>query len=637
MTHGPLFLAFVFLAASVLVVPLAKRLGLGSVLGYLLAGVAIGPSVLGIVGHEGKEIMHFAEFGVVMMLFLVGLELRPALLFQLRRPILGFGGLQVLLTTLAVAGGGLAFGLPWKTALAVGTILSMSSTAIVLQTLNEKSLMKTPGGQAAFSVLLFQDIAVIPILAVFPLLAVGGAVEEGAKSGRPGWLQGLMVLGAVGGVVLAGRFLVRPAFRFIAETRLREIFTASALLLVVGVALLMQSVNLSPALGTFVAGVVLADSEYRHELESDIEPFKGLLLGVFFVSVGAQIDFPFIATRPVVVFALVIAVMATKLGVIYAVARGLGLDRSARWLTAFALAQVGEFAFVLLAFAGQVHVLPPELAKLLVAVVALSMAATPALFVALERLVLPRVTAGESRAHDVVAHDGNEVIFAGHGRFGQIVGRMLRANGIGTTVLDLDPEMVDVLRRLGTKVYYGDASRPELLATAGMADAKLFILAIDDQEATNKIAELVRHTYPNVKILARARDRVHYYQLKKIGVDRAFRETYGSSIDMGIWAFRLLGARARTAHEMGRRFRDHDSRGIDELASLWGTMDREAYFSEVRRVTGEAERLMREDVRGPTRGDGGWNDDSLRSAARSLEDQADHADQTDDTPDRDDD
>ena len=622
MTHGPLFLCFVFLAASVLVVPIAKRLGLGSVLGYLLAGIAIGPSVLGIVGHEGKEIMHFAEFGVVMMLFLVGLELRPALLYQLRRPILGFGGLQVLLTTLVVAAASLALGLPWKTAIAVGTILSMSSTAIVLQTLNEKSLLKTPGGQAAFSVLLFQDIAVIPILAVFPLLAVGDAVSEGTKGGRPGWLQGLLVLGAVGGVVLAGRFLVRPIFRFIAETRLREIFTASALLLVIGVALLMQSVNLSPALGTFVAGVVLADSEYRHELESDIEPFKGLLLGVFFVSVGAQIDFPFIATRPVVVGALVVVVVAAKLGVIYAVARGLGLDRSARWLTAFALAQVGEFAFVLLAFAGQVHVLPPDLAKLLVAVVALSMAATPGLFIVLERLVLPRVTTGEKRPHDEVTHDGNEVIFAGHGRFGQIVGRMLRANGVGTTVLDLDPEMVDVLRRLGMKVYYGDASRPELLATAGMADAKLFILAIDDKEATNKIAELVRHTYPKVKILARARDRVHYYELKKIGVHGAFRETYGSSIELGIEAFRMLGARARTAHTMAQKFREHDSRAIDKLADLWGTMDQDAYFSEVKRVTGEAERLMREEAGGPVSRDGAWDDESLRKAARNASDDA---------------
>jgi monovalent cation:proton antiporter-2 (CPA2) family protein len=614
MDHSPLFMAFAYLAGAVVMVPIAKRLGLGSVLGYLLAGVAIGPSALGIVGHEGHDVMHFAEFGVVMMLFLVGLELRPALLWELRRPILGLGGMQVVGTTLAAAGVAVALGVPGKTSVAIGMVVAMSSTAIVLQTLAEKSLLKTPGGQASFSILLFQDIAVIPILAIFPLLVPGGKVPSGG-SGRPGWVQGLMVLGAVAGVVVLGRFVVRPAFRWLAETRLREIFTAAALLLVVGVALLMQQVELSPALGTFVAGVVLADSEYRHELESDVEPFKGLLLGVFFISVGAQIDFPFIASRPLPIAGLVVGAMALKLGVLYVVARVFGQERPARWLTAFALAQVGEFAFVLVSFGVQERVFSDEMAKLLIAVVALSMALTPALFMALDRVILPKLTQGAKREQDEVTHDGNAVIIAGHGRFGQIVGRVLRANNIGTTVLDLDPEMVDVLRRLGVKVFYGDASRPELLATAGCNDAKLFVLAIDDTEAAVRIAEHVHHTYPRLAILARARDRVHYYQLRKAGVKHVYRETFGSSFEMAIEALRVVGFRANTAHRVARRWRDHDARTVEELGELWGG-DEKVYFAAARRAIEEAERLMREEDIPAAERDRAWDNESLREAAR---------------------
>ncbi|HET9955961.1 MAG TPA: monovalent cation:proton antiporter-2 (CPA2) family protein, partial [Polyangiaceae bacterium] len=379
MTNDFLKQAFVYLVAAVLGVPLAKRLGLGSVLGYLLAGVAIGPFALGLVGHDGHDVMHFAEFGVVMMLFLVGLELRPSLLWSLRRPILGLGGLQVLCTSLVFGAVAFALGVPLKPALAVGMIFSMSSTAIVLQSLNERGLSHGAGGQAAFSVLLFQDIAVIPILALFPLLGDGAAtVSTETEPSR--WVRAASVLAAVALVVLGGRYLVRPAFRWLAETRLREAFTAAALMLVVGIALLMSYVGLSAALGTFLAGVVLAESEYRHELESDIEPFKGLLLGLFFISVGAQIDFGYVAHHPWQVGVGVVSSMLLKLLVLYGVARVFGLDRPARWLFAFALSQVGEFAFVLLAYGVTCGIYSQAFSAPLVAVVALSMALTPIAF-----------------------------------------------------------------------------------------------------------------------------------------------------------------------------------------------------------------------------------------------------------------
>ncbi|MBS1122503.1 MAG: glutathione-regulated potassium efflux system protein KefC-like protein, partial [Deltaproteobacteria bacterium] len=388
MTDSILFQAFVYLCAAVIFVPIAKRLGLGAVLGYLIGGVVIGPWVLGFVGTEGHRVMHFAEFGVVMMLFLVGLELRPALLWQLRRPILGLGGLQVVACAAAVAGAALVVGTPWRPAIAIGLTFAMSSTAIVLATLNERGLLKTAGGQASFSVLLFQDISVIPILAAFPVLGVSIATtvtDVTSETGRPAWLSGLMVLGAVVGVVAIGRFIVRPVFQFLASAKLRESFTAAALLIVIGIALLMQQVGLSPALGTFLAGVVLADSEYRHELETDIEPFKGLLLGLFFISIGAQINFGLIGSEPLMIVGIVLGTMAVKLAVLHTLGRLFGLDRPARWLLAFGLAQIGEFAFVLLSFGVQQHVFSPELAEPLVAAVAISMVLTPPVFIALER------------------------------------------------------------------------------------------------------------------------------------------------------------------------------------------------------------------------------------------------------------
>src|SRR3954468_2526702 len=454
MDGGFLAQAFVYLAAAVLAVPIAKRLGLGSVLGYLLAGVAIGPFGLHLAG-DAEAAMHFAEFGVVMMLFLVGLELQPARLWAMRGPVLGAGGLQVGLTAAAVAAIGIAFGFDWRMALAAGLILAMSSTAIALQILAERGLLKTGGGETSFAVLLFQDVAVIPILTVLPLLALAPAAGHGdAAHGAslmatlPPWAQALAVLGAVAAVVLGGRLLTRPVFRLIAETRLREIFTASALLLVIGIALLMQAVGLSPALGAFLAGVVLADSEFRHELEGDIEPFKGLLLGLFFLSVGAGIDFAQVAGAPLTVAGLVLLLVAVKAAVLVGLGLAARRPRPEILLTAMVLSQGGEFCFVLLAFSVQNGVLPQAEAGLLVSVVALSMPITPLLMMAYGRLADRLATTDLPPEPDAIGAQGS-VVIAGFGRFGQIVGRLLLAHGHAVTVLDHDMETIEQLRRYG--------------------------------------------------------------------------------------------------------------------------------------------------------------------------------------------
>ncbi len=617
MSDSILFQAFVYLAAAVLFVPIAKRLGLGTVLGYLIAGVVIGPWVFGFVGTKGHQVMHFAEFGVVMMLFIVGLELRPSLLWQLRRPIVGLGGLQVALSAALIAGAALGLGVPWKMAIAVGLTFAMSSTAIVLSSLAERGLLKTQGGQSAFSVLLMQDIAVIPILAVFPILGVIVASEVTdvtSATGRPQWLSGLFVLGALVAVVAVGRYVVRPLFQFLAAARLRESFTAAALMIVIGIALLMQSVGLSPALGTFLAGVLLADSEYRHELETDIEPFKGLLLGLFFISVGAQIDFGLIGSEPLMIAAIVLGTMGLKLGVLYFLGRMFGLDRPARWLLAFSLCQVGEFAFVLLSTGVNQNIFSQAFANPLVAAVAISMVLTPPAFILLERYVLPRVTdQGEERPQDTIDDHDSPVVIAGYGRFGQMVGRILRANRIKVTILDLDPEMVDVLGRLGVKVYYGDASRMDLLHAAGVENCKLFVLAVDDKEEATKIAENVRHHFPKVPILARCRDRGHYWELRALGVQKVFRETFSSAYETGIEALKVLGYRAHTAHRLARRWRDHEEKVLEELGELWGK-DREGYFAKVKANFDEAERLMRDvDPTVYSARDAGWDNESLRA------------------------
>ncbi len=597
-SDGFFWQAFVYLTAAVLSVPVAKRLGLGSVLGYLIAGALIGPYALGLVGKEGQDVMHFAEFGVVMMLFLVGLELRPSLLWRLRGPILGMGGLQVGLTTLAITGLGITAGLDWKMALAIGLTLALSSTAIVLQTLNEKGLMKTPAGESCFSVLLFQDIAVIPMLALMPLLAFAGADsshDAHAIAHLPGWQQTLIVFALIGAIVFAGRLLMRPIFRFIASTQLREIFTATALLLVVGVALAMQSVGLSPALGTFLSGVVLAESEYRHELEGDIEPFKGLLLGLFFIAVGANIDFALLSSQPDLILSIVAALVAVKLIVLFVLGCVFKLPASQNFTFSFALAQGGEFAFVLFSFAVQNNVLTPEVANPLVAAVALSMALTPLLMIINEKLIQPRFAESKEQREADDIDEENAVIIAGYGRFGHVAGRLLKANGVPTTVLDLDPEQIEILGRFGHKVFYGDAGRTDLLHAAGAHSAKVLLLAIDDAEKTNEIAKQVLRHYPHLKILARAESLQHAYELMHIGVECVFRETYDTALDMGVEALKAVGFRAYQAQRASRIFKCHDQVATRELYQHWE--DQQNYMALAKERVNELEELLKDDER----------------------------------------
>jgi monovalent cation:proton antiporter-2 (CPA2) family protein len=603
-----LYQAFIYLLAAIVAVPLAKRLGLGSVIGYLLAGAVIGPYALRFV-DGGGDVMHFAEFGVVMMLFVIGLELRPALLWQMRRPILGLGGLQVLGTAVVVGAVAVWIGLAWKSSLAIGLILAMSSTAIVLQSLSERGLMKTPAGEAAFAVLLFQDIAIIPILALMPLLALGpgaGAMPHpGIIASFPGWEQALLVVAGVMAIVFAGRFLLRPFFRYIARTRLREMFTATALFIVVGIALFMQKLGLSPALGTFVAGVILAESEYRVQLEADIEPFKGLLLGLFFISVGASIDFSLISQRPGTIALIVTALLVLKFAVLLALGRVFRLKAGEGMLFAFALAQGGEFAFVLFSFATQNAVLPTEIANLLVASVALSMAAAPLLLTLEERLVRPLFQKCiPERPPDKIDESDNPVILAGFGRFGHIVGRLLRANGFGTTVLDHDADQVETLGRYGMKSFYGDASRLDLLEAAGAKRAKLFVLAIDDEAKALQIISTVQREFPRLKILARATSRQHAYEILRLGVNQVYRETLGSALDLSIDALRELGMDERRARRVAEIFREHDEASVREMAKLRD--DDEDYISIARKHIENLERALQSDLEmRPDAGSGG--------------------------------
>jgi monovalent cation:proton antiporter-2 (CPA2) family protein len=611
--------ATVYLAAAVVAVPLASRLGLGSVLGYLIAGAVIGPSVLGVVGAEGQDVMHAAEFGVVMMLFVVGLELEPALLWRLRGALLGLGGLQVLGTTGLVAALGLAMGLSWKPALATGLILAMSSTAIVLQTLQEKGWMKTDAGQRSFAVLLFQDLAVIPILAVLPVLASGAPAAAADAHGAaawaehlPGWQRTLVTLGAVASIVGVGQLVVPRLFRVIARARLRETFTAAALLLVIGIAVLMQGVGLSPALGTFLGGVVLATSEFRHELESDIEPFKGLLLGLFFIAVGASIDFPLVGERFGVVLGLVTALLGAKALVLWLVARGSGMSVSQRLLFALALAQGGEFCFVLLAFAGQNAVLASELVALLVAVVALSMSATPLLLLFWERVIATREVddTAAARAHDTPDEE-HAVIIVGFGDFGSSVGRLLNGAGVGTTVLDLDSDRVDLLRRLGLRVYYGDASREEVLRSAGAERARLAILCVGDATTNLALAQSIRRHFPRLTVLARAAGRASAYELLESGVPHVYRESIDTAMRVGSDALALLGRRAHGSWRAAQHFRRRDEAHLRQLATVF--RDRAQHLSMAREAIADLESSMRADAAsGPASDDRAWDAESLR-------------------------
>lgn len=588
----------IYLAAAVLAVPIANRLGLGSVLGYIFAGALIGPFVLGLVGDQ-TQVQHFAEFGVVMMLFLVGLELQPSKLWKLKSAVFGLGGLQVLLSTaLIFAACKLLFGLSWQAALAIGLMLSLSSTAIVLQTLAEKGWIKQPAGQNSFAVLLFQDIAVIPMLALLPLL--GSAAVAGTDHGSASLIAHLSLywqtaisVAVILGIILAGKYVSAPLFRYIANSRLREIFTVFGLLLVVAIALLMQAIGLSPALGTFLAGVVLAESEFRHELEADIAPFKGLLLGLFFITVGASINFSLLNQQLLLVLGSVLLLVLIKMLVLHILARLFRMQSSQGLLFTLALAQGGEFAFVLAALSGSLQILTPEQVQLSSLVVTLSMIAAPILLILYQRWQALQTNTTTATSYDEPIEPTQHVIVAGYGRFGQIVGRLLTAQGYHMTVLDHSAEQIELLRRFGNKAYYGDAARLDLLHAAGAADARLLVIAIDAPDKTLEIVELAHKHFPKLRIAARAIDRRHAYQLINLGVEHFKRETFDSAVSLGVDALKLLGNSADSAEKAGTLFREHDNASLKILSDLWG--DDASYGVAVRLRTEDLKQVLMQD------------------------------------------
>ncbi|WP_373506280.1 monovalent cation:proton antiporter-2 (CPA2) family protein [Aestuariivirga sp.] len=591
--------AFVYLTAAVIAAPLFSRMGLGSVLGYLVAGIVIGPAVLGLIGREGQDVMHFAEFGVIVMLFLVGLELQPSKLWSLRKPILGLGGLQVVVTAAAIGLAAWLLGTTWQTAITVGLILAMSSTAIVLQSLQERGLLKTAAGQSCFSVLLFQDIAIIPIFALLPLIAVAhGADEHGTSliADFPGWAQGVFVLAAVAVIILAGRYLMRPLFRLVAGSGIREIFVAFALLIVVGITLLMQFVGLSAALGTFLAGVVLAESEYRHELEMDLDPFKGLLLAVFFMAVGAGIDFSLLISQPLTLLGLVAGFVLIKLAVLFGLGKLFRMRDGDPARFSFSLAQGGEFAFVLISFAAGLGLLSGTQSGMLVAMVAISMAFAPLLMIFDDKVLQPRLSpSAAEREADSIEENGAHVIIAGHGRYGMTVNRLLGASGVKAVVLDHDAEQIDALRRFGYKVYYGDASRVDLLEAAGAKEAQALVIAVDDRAKVNEIADTARHHFPHLKLFARAWDRTHAYELINKGVDHVHRELFASSVEMGKDVLGALGRHPFEAHRAALTFATHDERLIRKSAAH--VDDAVALVDIARKGRAEIENVLGQDVR----------------------------------------
>jgi CPA2 family monovalent cation:H+ antiporter-2 len=608
--------ALIYLAAAVICVPVAKRLGMGSVLGYLLAGIVIGPFVLGFIGEEGEDIMHFAEFGVVMMLFLIGLELEPAQFWRLRKSILGLGSLQLGFTALILFPAFLITGFSWQASLAVSLALAMSSTAIALQTVKEKGLSQTAAGQASFSVLLFQDIAVIPMLAILPLLAIETSMRTGNNSfieQFPGWVQTIALFLAVGIIYLAGRYLIVPLLRLIARTHLRELFTASSLFLVVAIASLMQLVGLSPALGAFLAGVVLANSEYRHELESDLQPFKGLLLGLFFIGVGASINFELIRTSPGTVFLLVAGVMLVKSLVLFLSGRIFRLKTDQNLLYTFALSQVGEFAFVLFSFTGQLGILTAEWTGTLMAATAITMTVTPFLLLLNEKVIDPRFGVKEKpdeREADVI-EERHKVIIAGFGHFGSTIGRFLRANGVEATILDNDSDRVDLLRRMGFKVYYGDATRRDLLESAGAGEAKFLVAAIDDPEANHTLVNTVKKHFPHLQTLVRARNRVDAYDLIELGVKDIYRESLHTSIALGVDLLAGLGYRRYTAVRQGQKFLQYDEKSLAGMATMKNDMKQ--YIIQARENFRLQEELLSRDLHQDLAGnDHSWDSESIR-------------------------
>lgn len=621
--------ALIYLGAAVVTVPLAKKLGLGSVLGYLLAGIIIGPFVLGWVG-KADEVMHFAEFGVVLMLFLIGLELEPSLLWRMRRSIFGLGGLQVLITAVVITLVALIMKFQINRAIAIGLILALSSTAIVLQTLTEKGLLRNVAGRSAFSVLLFQDIAVIPILALLPIIATLGQPVDlsesamnniGQVANMPGWLQLLIIIGAIAVIIFLGRFVARHIFRLIAETGLHEVFVALALLMVIGIALLMDLIGLSPALGTFIAGVVLADSEYRHELETTIDPFKGLLLGLFFISVGASINFSLFIENPLLIVSLVLLLIVIKFTILIILGRIFRLKKGFEFLFAFLLAQSSEFSFVLISFSKQNKLFDEYTSALLLLVVTLSMAISPLLLIFNDKAVSPILARWQNKMeYDEVDEQENPVILAGFGRFGLVIGRILLANNIKVTILDNNPSNVEVLRKYGFKLYFGDVTRPQMLENAGIRNARMLILSMAEHDEALKVAKYVREKYPHVKILARAKDIFHVFEYFKLDVRTVQREMFESASELGAKALVELGFTKYEAYRATRTFNHHEELVTNELYKHW-LEDHQKFMRETQRFREQvSETLQAEKNYSIHDSECAWDVDSLKDEAQSDSD-----------------
>ena len=588
MQHNMLLNVLVFLVAAVIAVPIAKRLGLGAVLGYLLAGMAIGPWGLRLI-TQVDDILHFSEFGVVLLLFLIGLELDTKRLWSLRRPIFGWGGAQVGACAIALCGFGLLLGIDWKTALIAALGLSLSSTAIALATLEERNLMKTPAGAAGFSILLFQDMAAIPMIAAIPLLGAAATHDNGQ-----GWWDAFKVIMVIAALIAGGRYLIRPILRIVVKTELRELFTAFALLLVIAIALLMQWVNMSMALGTFLAGVLLAESEYRHALETDLEPFKGLLLGLFFIAVGMSVDFGIFLAQPLLILGLVLAFLTIKIGILYWLSKHFDIADGQRTLFAFLLSQGGEFAFVVFGAAATANIFTSHIASLLVVVVALSMVVTPVLLVLYDKVIAPRFQQSHQRPDDQIEAQDNPVIIAGFGRFGQIIGRLLYANRIGATVLDHDPDQIDLLRKFGFKVFYGDATRVDLLHAAGAAKARLIVVAIDDVADSLELVDAIKRDFPHLTILARARNVSHLYDLMDRGVTIIERETFESALLLGRQVLQQLGFGAYRARQAAIKFRTHNLKSLRAVYPYY--RDQQQFVSMARQAREELEEMFARDA-----------------------------------------
>lgn len=623
MSGSILFEAIIFLAGAIICVPIAKRFGLSSVLGYLLAGVLIGPYLLGFVGEEGDDILHFAEFGVVIMLFLIGLEIDPKSFWRMRKTILGMGGAQLVLTLCLAHIALLAMGYGWKVSLVIAMAVVLSSTAIVLQTIKEKGLMDTPYGGASFSILLFQDIIVIPMLAVIPLLAeraVEVPTDDGDHGhstylleGLPLGVQGLLVFLSIAAVVAAGRYLIVPLLRLVATTRVRELLTASALFVVLLLALSMELVGLSPALGAFLGGVVLATSEFKHELESNLEPFKGLLLGLFFMAVGASINFIIIGEQPLLIGGLVVGIIVLKVLVLIVVGLMFKMKTDQRLLMSVGLAQVGEFAFVLLSFAAQLSILDSTQLDVMLVVTALTMTLAPILSLVNERLILPRVGTKEAEGRREIDHIAKmqKVLLLGFGHFGSTIGRFLRSYGVEATILDHDSNRVDLLRKMGFEVYYGDASRMDLLESAGIEEAEMLICAIDDPDTTNEIVTRLQEKYPNLKLMVRARSRYDAYELLNMGVTHVYRESLETSVRLASEVLHHLGFRKYTVLRQAQNFIRYDEESLRRLANQSRKGD--DYAFRVREEISLQEKLLEADLRrGIIEYDHEWNSEERR-------------------------